>query len=84
MLRALVRAGPAGLTVGALQDRLDIPASTLSHHLRHLAECGLIEQQKQGRQVINCANFPKIRILADYLLDECCVESPNNSELSCP
>lgn len=84
VLRALVRTGPAGLTVGDLQDRLDIPASTLSHHLRHLVECGLIDQKRQGRQIINCANFPKIRKLADYLLSECCADSPQDGSSSCP
>ena len=42
VLLALVRAGPGGLKVGEIQKRVDIPASTLTHHLRFLAAAGLI------------------------------------------
>ena len=74
VLRALVRAGPAGLTVGDIQQRLDVPASTLAHHLRTLLEGGLIRQEKRGRSVINRADFAHIRELADFLLAECCAD----------
>lgn len=77
VLLKLVRAGPGGLTVGELQQGLDIPASTLAHHLRHLNDSGLIEQHKRGRQVINRADFECIRQLAEYLLDECCADEVN-------
>ncbi|MBX2882326.1 MAG: metalloregulator ArsR/SmtB family transcription factor [Granulosicoccus sp.] len=77
VLLALVRQGPKGLTVGELQTRLGTPASTLAHHLRILNEGGLISQEKHGRQVINRANFSKLKNLADYLLNECCVDAEN-------
>ncbi|MGB1110759.1 MAG: ArsR/SmtB family transcription factor [Gammaproteobacteria bacterium] len=70
----LVRAGPDGLTIGDIQRRLDIPASTLAHHLRFLSAGGLLEQEKQGRVVINRANFDHITELANYLLRECCAD----------
>ncbi len=76
VLRALVRAGPEGLCVGEIQQRLGMPASTLSHHLRALSVGGLIEQEKHGRTVINRANFSRIRDLADFLLAECCADDP--------
>lgn len=74
VLLALVRAGPAGLTVGEVQQRLGIPASTLSHHLRFLSAAGLIEQTKDGRTIHNSAAFAHIEALADFLLRECCAE----------
>lgn len=74
VLKKLVRAGPEGLTVGELQKKLNVPASTLAHHLRTLAEGGLIAQQKSGRHVNNVAKFEQIEALAAYLLDECCVD----------
>ena len=76
VLLALVRAGPEGLTVGEIQKRLDMPASTLAHHLRFLTAAGLMEQQKSGRAIVNRAAFGRIEALAGYLLRECCAESP--------
>ncbi len=75
VLKKLVRTGPKGLTVGELQKAMDMPASTLAHHLRSLSDGGLIFQKKSGRQVNNIANFVRIKALAEFLLSECCVES---------
>ncbi len=72
VLLALVSAGPKGLTVGEIQQRLDVPASTLSHHLRFLSAAGLIEQTKDGRTIHNRAAFAHIEALASFLLRECC------------
>lgn len=75
VLLSLVRAGPEGLSVGDVQERVDLPASTLAHHLRFLAAAGLIEQERQGRVVRNRAAFERIEALAAFLLKECCSES---------
>ena len=75
VLLDLVRAGPQGLTVGEIQERLKMPASTLAHHLRFLKSASLIEQEKYGRTVINRARFDYIEDLAQFLLKECCTES---------
>ena len=75
VLLDLVRAGPQGLTVGEIQERLNIPASTLAHHLRFLNSASLIDQEKDGRTVINRARFDYIEDLAKFLLKECCAES---------
>ena len=72
VLLALVRAGHDGLTVGDIQERLGIPASTLAHHLRFLTAAGVVTQEKQGRAIINRAAYDRIQSLADYLLHECC------------
>lgn len=75
VLLSLVRAGPEGLAVGEIQDRVDLPASTLAHHLRFLAAAGLIEQEREGRVIRSRAAFERIERLADFLLKECCSES---------
>ncbi len=75
VLLALVRSGPEGLTVGEIQERLGMPASTLAHHLRSLAAAGLIEQERNGRSVTNRATYARIEDLATYLLRECCAEA---------
>lgn len=82
VLRTLVRAGHEGLAIGEIQQRLDIPASTLAHHLRFLAAARLIEQEKQGRTVRNRANYPALRALAEFLMQECCVEDDRDAAAS--
>lgn len=74
VLRLLVRVGDAGLSTQAIQQRLDIPTSTLVHHLKHLVAGNLVTQIKEGRELISRANFDHIRLLADFLLHECCVD----------
>ncbi|MCI4660485.1 MAG: metalloregulator ArsR/SmtB family transcription factor [Neomegalonema sp.] len=74
ILRLLVRAGTEGISVGAVQERLDLPASTLSHHLKALTACGLASQERQGRSLICRAAFERIEALAEYLTHECCAE----------
>lgn len=75
LYRALVRAGADGLACGALQAKLGIAASTLSHHLRHLKETGLISQERQATTLICRANYTAMNDLVGYLVDECCMDS---------
>lgn len=75
VLRALVRAGEAGLPVGALQARLAMPGSTLSHHLRAMMQAGLLEQKRVGRTLICRARYGRIRELAGFLVSECCADA---------
>ncbi|MGI9316969.1 MAG: ArsR/SmtB family transcription factor [bacterium] len=74
VLLTLVRAGPEGLTIGEIIERVGLPASTLAHHLKFLGAGGLIEQQKKGRAVMSRANYPVIEALAAFLLNECCAD----------
>jgi len=75
VLRLLVRAGADGLTVGEIQERSGLPASTLAHHLGFLAAGGLVEQERRGRTVINRAAYRRLETLAAFLLEECCVDA---------
>ncbi len=79
IFRTLVRAGPNGLPVGALQSQLKVPGSTLSHHLSHLVREGLLTQERKGRQLLCAPRFPAMRELVDFLYLECCCE-----EGACP
>ncbi len=74
VLMCLVRAGKKGLLVGDIQDRTSIPASTLNHHLKFMTAAGLVDQEKQGRTIINRANFDQMETLAGFILKECCVD----------
>lgn len=73
--RTLVRAGDAGLPVGRVQQRLGIAASTLSHHLQRLVSTGLVSQERQATTLICRADYPAMRGLIGYLVDECCADS---------
>lgn len=75
LLRQLVRAGQGGLSVGALQQQLGMPASTLSHHLRALIAAGVLEQERQGRTLICRARYDRVEALASFLLSECCADA---------
>ncbi|MEP4031992.1 metalloregulator ArsR/SmtB family transcription factor [Roseibium polysiphoniae] len=74
VLLTLVKAGQAGLTVGDIQSRTSMAASTLAHHLKFLASAGLIVQEKAGRAVINRAAFDHLEGLAGYIMKECCAD----------
>lgn len=73
--RTLVRAGDDGLPVGRLQEKLDIPASTLSHHLKRLVDTGLVVQDRQATTLICTANYRNVNALIGYLVDECCADA---------
>lgn len=73
--RTLVRGGDAGLPVGRLQERLGIPASTLSHHLQRLIVTGLVTQERQATTLICRANYPAMTGLVGFLVDECCADA---------
>lgn len=72
--RVLVRAGDEGISVGHIQDRIGIPASTLSHHCKRLVDTGLCSQERRGTTLICRARYPAMRALIGYLADECCAD----------
>ena len=77
--RTLVRVGDAGISVGQLQGRLKIAASTLSHHLGKLIVVGLVTQERNSTTLICRANFEGMRTLVAFLQDECCAEQPKST-----
>ncbi len=72
LFRLLVKAGETGMNVGDIQALIEVPASTLAHHLATLARCGLVTQERQGREVISRADYGSMRALMGYLTEECC------------
>ena len=67
VLRSLVRAGPDGLTIGALGARCGVTGSTLTHHMKILSAAGLVQQVKNGRQIICiAADYAEMEALAAY------------------
>lgn len=72
MFRALVGAAPQGLTPGALTAILDIPASTLSFHLKELVHAGLVTVERDGRNLHYRPELGRMDALLGYLTDHCC------------
>ncbi len=73
VFRALVGAGPDGMTPGALGAMLDVPSSTLSFHLKELIHSGMVSQERDGRNLIYRASLDRMSALMDYLAAHCCL-----------
>ena len=72
VFRFLVKAGHDGAPVGDIQKALDIPGSTLSHHLTRMAKVGLIRQERQSRTIYCIPEYAHLEGLIQFLQDECC------------
>ena len=72
IFRALIGAGPQGMTPGALSATLDVPASTLSFHLKELMHARLVSQQRDGRNLIYRPSIKQMNALLSYLTAHCC------------
>ncbi|MFK8014266.1 MAG: ArsR/SmtB family transcription factor [Gammaproteobacteria bacterium] len=70
--RLLVQAGPSGLAAGAISEELGTPHNTLSFHLTHLSNAGIVSSRKDGRSMIYSANFQAMRNLLGFLVKDCC------------
>ena len=72
VFRALVVCGPKGLTPGVMQEGLSVPASTLSFHLKELANAGLVTAERDSRTLIYRAEYQSMNDLLAYLTENCC------------
>ena len=72
VFRALVVAGPEGLTPSALAEHLDIAPNALSFHLKELFHAELVSQERQGRNLVYRASFNTMNSLLGYLTENCC------------
>lgn len=73
VFRALVGAGPEGMTPGALSAMLDIPGSTLSFHLKELVRAELVSVEREGRSLNYRPALVQMDALLAYLTDHCCM-----------
>jgi DNA-binding transcriptional ArsR family regulator len=76
VFRALVRAGPDGMAAGALAERTQVPASTLSAHLRVLEHAGLVTSRRLSRHIFYAARYETARALIAFLMEDCCAGHP--------
>ena len=73
IFKLLVKAGYEGLAVGEIQEELDIPNSTLSHHIAKLVSVDLIKQHRNGRTLFCIPQFGRLNSLIVFLNKECCI-----------
>lgn len=71
-LRFVVQAGQAGAAAGDIQAHVDVPASTLSHHLKRLLDAALLSTRAEGTFHYYAAEYATLRALTDYLWEDCC------------
>lgn len=72
--RTLIAAGKDGCPVGVIQSKLGVPASTLSHHIAKLVQCGLVSQERDSRTLVCKSDFGNMDELMRFLLQNCCSE----------
>lgn len=74
IFKRLVRSGHLGIAVGVVQEELNIPGSTLSHHLSSLMSANLISQRREGRTLYCVPNFDELNAVLAFLRAECCAD----------
>lgn len=72
--RNLVQTGAQGSSVGDIREELDIPASTLSHHIAKLVNVGLLVQERDSRSLICRVDHEVMDNLMEFLVQNCCTE----------
>jgi ArsR family transcriptional regulator, arsenate/arsenite/antimonite-responsive transcriptional repressor len=72
VLRFVVQGGDAGASAGDIQTHVDLPASTLSHHLKRLVDAGLLVARPEGTFHYYAADYKTLRALTDYVWEDCC------------
>jgi len=72
ILRFVVQAGPEGASAGDIQAHVELPASTLSHHLKRLVDADVLSSRGEGTFHFYAADYTALRALTDYLWEDCC------------
>jgi ArsR family transcriptional regulator len=72
VFRLLVQAGADGMPAGQIGERLSLPSATLSFHLNHLKQSGLVKCRRESRSLIYNAEYAAMSGLIAYLTENCC------------
>lgn len=83
VFRLLVKRGPKGYTPSELSERLDVPAPTLSFHLKGLVQSGLVTSRREGRNLYYSPDFDRMNGLIGFLTENCCSLSDEACDTTC-
>ena len=83
LFRLLVKRGPEGYTPTQLGEKLGVPGSTLSFHLKELQRSNLIEARREGRFLYYSPNFPRMNQLLSFLTENCCLLADKDCGPTC-
>jgi len=83
VFRLLVRRGPEGYTPSELAARLELPAPTLSFHLKGLLQAGLVVSRREARNLFYSPNFERMNTLVGFLTENCCSLADQACSTSC-
>jgi ArsR family transcriptional regulator, arsenate/arsenite/antimonite-responsive transcriptional repressor len=72
ILRYVVQGGAEGTPAGEIGTKLDIPPSTVSHHLEKLTSAGLLRPRREGTFIYYAPEFEALKALTEYLWEDCC------------
>jgi ArsR family transcriptional regulator, arsenate/arsenite/antimonite-responsive transcriptional repressor len=81
--RLLVTRGPEGYTPSELAARLDLPAPTLSFHLKGLLQAGLVVSRREARNLFYSPNFDRMNGLVGFLTENCCSLADGTCATNC-
>jgi DNA-binding transcriptional ArsR family regulator len=81
--RLLVKRGPEGYTPSELASRLEVPAPTLSFHLKSLVQAGLVASRREARNLFYSPNFERMNALVGFLTENCCSLADKSCVASC-
>ena len=76
VFRLLVEAGPEGMSVGSIGEKLGVAPATLSFHLKELSHAGLATSRQESRFIYYMADFAKMAALMTFLTRNCCTGMP--------
>ena len=76
MVRALVVAGPGGMSAGAIGEAVEVSSSGASFHLANLERAGLVTSRRVSRSIIYTANYDGLSGLVEFLMRDCCQGRP--------
>ena len=83
ILRYVVQGGPEGTSMTELQEKLDIPWTTLNHHADRLVSAGLVTARREGKFSLHAADYAALKALTAFLWEDCCKRGKGAAEGCC-
>lgn len=83
ILRHIVQSGAEGTTTTELQAKLDIPWTTLNHHLDRLVAARLVTTRREGKFAFHTVDYGALRALTDFIWEDCCKRGKADPKSCC-